>query len=157
MDTPTYTVSCQFSSPKPDLMSSWWYINFPVGNLDFLSIIAMMRTRRPPPQKKSLCICMQFSLYVTTAAKYTNTIFILFTVVHPACNAMHLLLVVIQYIRSSCKHPLPYICYSVSRVLSWPYFSDIGHILFLRILYHILYHGQKSDIISYPISRLKKV
>jgi hypothetical protein len=27
---------------------------------------------------------------------------------------------------------------------------------FLRILYHIPYHGQKSDIISYPISRLKK-
>jgi hypothetical protein len=34
--------------------------------------------------------------------------------------------------------------------------SDIGHILFLRILYHIPYHGQKSDIISYPISQLKK-
>jgi hypothetical protein len=34
--------------------------------------------------------------------------------------------------------------------------ADIGHILFLRILYHIPYHGQKSDIISYPISRLKK-
>jgi hypothetical protein len=27
---------------------------------------------------------------------------------------------------------------------------------FLRISYHILYHGQKSDIISYPISWLKK-
>jgi hypothetical protein len=26
----------------------------------------------------------------------------------------------------------------------------------LRILYHIPYHGQKSDIISYPITRLKK-
>jgi hypothetical protein len=36
------------------------------------------------------------------------------------------------------------------------YGPDIGHILFLRILYHIPYHGQKSDIISYPISRLKK-
>jgi hypothetical protein len=35
------------------------------------------------------------------------------------------------------------------------YFPDIGHILFLRILYHIPYHGQKSDIISYPISRFK--
>jgi hypothetical protein len=34
--------------------------------------------------------------------------------------------------------------------------SDIGHILFLRILYHIPYHGQKSDIISYPLSQLKK-
>jgi hypothetical protein len=34
--------------------------------------------------------------------------------------------------------------------------ADIGHILFLRILYHIPYHGQKSDIIPYPISRLKK-
>jgi hypothetical protein len=34
---------------------------------------------------------------------------------------------------------------------------DIGHILFLRILYHIPYHGPKSDVISYPISRLKQV
>jgi hypothetical protein len=34
--------------------------------------------------------------------------------------------------------------------------ANIGHILFLRILYHIPYHGQKSDIISYPISQLKK-
>jgi hypothetical protein len=30
---------------------------------------------------------------------------------------------------------------------------DPGRILLLRILYHIPYHGQKSDIISYPISR----
>jgi hypothetical protein len=42
------------------------------------------------------------------------------------------------------------ICYFV------PVIPDIGHILFLRILYHIPYHGQESDIISYPISRLKK-
>jgi hypothetical protein len=34
--------------------------------------------------------------------------------------------------------------------------SDIGHILFLRILYHIPYHGPKKDIISYHISRPKK-
>jgi hypothetical protein len=27
---------------------------------------------------------------------------------------------------------------------------------FMRILYHIPYHGQKSDIISYPISFLEK-
>jgi hypothetical protein len=33
---------------------------------------------------------------------------------------------------------------------------DIGHILFLRILYHIPYHGPKKDIISYHISRPKK-
>jgi hypothetical protein len=30
---------------------------------------------------------------------------------------------------------------------------DPGRILLLRILYHIPYHGQKIDIISYPISR----
>jgi hypothetical protein len=33
--------------------------------------------------------------------------------------------------------------------------ADPGHILFLRILYHIPYHGQKNDIISYHISRKK--
>jgi hypothetical protein len=33
---------------------------------------------------------------------------------------------------------------------------NIGHILFLRILYHIPYHGPKKDIISYHISRPKK-
>jgi hypothetical protein len=36
----------------------------------------------------------------------------------------------------------------------WSFFcifeADIGHILFLRILYHIPYHFQKSDILSYP-------
>jgi hypothetical protein len=34
--------------------------------------------------------------------------------------------------------------------------SDPGHILFFEDIYPIPYHGQKSDIISYPLSRQKK-
>jgi hypothetical protein len=49
--------------------------------------------------------------------------------------------------------PHTHVCGRVGRLRFrlWQCKADIGHILFLRILYHIAYHGQKSDIISYPI------
>jgi hypothetical protein len=64
------------------------------------------------------------------------------------------------YISMLCMHEtLGYYLPDTGRIYIKGYLypiPDIGHILFLRILYDIPYHGQKSDIISYPISRLKK-